>query len=101
MASAGGAAPLSQAKTTPAPETQSKSGAPADGKGGFARGGDLKKTGSQPQQTQKEGIVFKGRPPQFKKSEHVGNKGEFPELGLGASQSEPVQSKAQIGGPIG
>jgi hypothetical protein len=31
-----------------------------------------------------EGIIFKGRPT-FKKSEHVGNKGEFPELGLGGT----------------
>jgi hypothetical protein len=29
----------------------------------------------------KEGIQFSSGKPSFKKSEHVGNKGEFPELG--------------------
>jgi hypothetical protein len=32
-----------------------------------------------------EGIIFKSSRPTFKKSEHVGNKGEFPELGLGGT----------------
>jgi hypothetical protein len=51
MASAGGAPTLATTKSEPVKDSQNKGGALADGKGGFARGGDLKKTGSQPQHT--------------------------------------------------
>lgn len=47
----------------------------------------------------REGIKFtKGRPT-FTKSEHVGNKGEFPELG--GDDKKNTQTKAAQGGPIG
>lgn len=71
-----------------------------DNKGGFHRGGiDQKKTGLT-SQFQKDGITFSKGKPQFKKSEHVGNKGEFPELGQEEGKRQE-QSKAAIGGPIG
>jgi len=40
----------------------------------------------------KDGIAFKGRP-QFTKSKHVGNKQEFPELGLDSQQKKDVAPK--------
>ena len=69
--SIGGAHPLSTAaaETKPKQETQQKD------KQGFSR--DQKK----PDTFSKDGIKFGGGRPQFKKSEHVGNKGDFPELG--------------------
>jgi hypothetical protein len=67
----GGANPLGGA----AAETKPKQDYQKEKQGGFAR--DQKK----PETFAKDGINFtKGRP-QFKKSEHVGNKGDFPELG--------------------
>ena len=65
----GGASSLGGASEKPKQEQ------PKDNKGGFAR--DQKK----PDSFSKDGINFAKSRPQFKKSEHVGNKGEFPELG--------------------
>lgn len=86
-----------------AASTSGKEEKPAtDGKGGFAR--DMKKPGAgAPAEFKKDGITFGKARPTFKKSEHVGNKGEFPELGDDAKKLSEgsSQSKATIGGPIG
>jgi len=53
-----------------------------------------------------DGINFAKSKPTFKKSEHVGNKSEFPELGgdFEAKQkqqaSQQTQAKANYGGPV-
>ena len=71
----------------------------ADKQGGFQR--DMKKPGGAPSTSfQKDGITFNKGRPQFKKSEHVGNKGDFPELGLKEEDKKP-EPKASVGGPIG
>jgi hypothetical protein len=65
-----------------------------DSKGGFQKGGATagKPNTASSNTFQKDGITFSKGRPQFKKSDHVGNKGDFPELGDehkgGASQQQ-------------
>ena len=62
------------ATTTPQQPTAKDTGTIKDFKG------TLKDNQKKTDGFAKEGITF-GKKPQFKKSEHVGNKGDFPELG--------------------
>jgi hypothetical protein len=63
---------------------------------GFQRGGGK-------QEFEKDGITFAKSKPTFKKSEHVGNKADFPELGddFAKKQASQPEPKASAGGAIG
>ena len=65
---------------------------------GFARDGK-KPVPTISSGVQKDGITFQTSRPTFKKSENVGNKGDFPELG--EENQKAGITKASIGGLIG
>lgn len=78
----GGSSGASQSQQKPTDEKK-------DAKGGFA-------TGEKKNAFSKEGIQFSKGRPTFHKSEHVGNKGEFPELGGDVKKEVHVKPSGPI-----